>query len=128
MANTSMPSSPFPVALQRAEETQVDETQVDETPADMSVLTREGGTLASDPKLVVLTCLLVIACLFVANIAADIILIKALGLGTAVAVLLDATVVRALLVPATMQLLGDWNWWAPRAVRRLLPARLGGAV
>jgi RND superfamily putative drug exporter len=61
-------------------------------------------------------------------IAADIILIKALGLGTAVAVLLDATVVRALLVPATMQLLGDWNWWAPRAVRRLLPARIGGAV
>ena len=61
-------------------------------------------------------------------IAADIILIKALGLGTAVAVLLDATVVRGLLVPATMQLLGDWNWWAPRAVRRLLPARLGGTV
>jgi RND superfamily putative drug exporter len=61
-------------------------------------------------------------------IAADIILIKALGLGTAVAVLLDATVVRALLVPATMQLLGDWNWWAPRAVRRLLPVRIGGAV
>ena len=61
-------------------------------------------------------------------IAADIILIKALGLGTAIAVLLDATVVRGLLVPATMQLLGDWNWWAPRAVLRLLPARLGGAV
>jgi RND superfamily putative drug exporter len=61
-------------------------------------------------------------------IAADIILIKALGLGTAIAVLLDATVVRGLLVPATMQLLGDWNWWAPRAVRRLLPSRIGGAV
>lgn len=61
-------------------------------------------------------------------IAADIILIKALGLGTAIAVFLDATVVRALLVPASMQLLGDWNWWAPRAVLRLLPARLGGAV
>ena len=61
-------------------------------------------------------------------IAADIILIKALGLGTAIAVLLDATVVRGLLVPATMQLLGDWNWWAPRAVLKLLPARLGGAV
>jgi RND superfamily putative drug exporter len=45
--------------------------------------------------------------------AADIVLIKALGLGTAIAVLLDATVVRALLVPATMHLLGDWNWWAP---------------
>jgi RND superfamily putative drug exporter len=61
-------------------------------------------------------------------IAADIILIKALGLGTAVAVLLDATIVRGLLVPATMQLLGDWNWWAPRAVLRRLPARLGGAA
>ncbi|MCC6176870.1 MAG: MMPL family transporter [Chloroflexi bacterium] len=61
-------------------------------------------------------------------VAADIVLIKALGLGTAIAVLLDATVVRGLLVPAAMQLLGDWNWWAPRAVLRLLPARLGGAL
>jgi RND superfamily putative drug exporter len=61
-------------------------------------------------------------------IAADIILIKALGLGTAIAVLIDATIVRGLLVPATMQLLGDWNWWAPRAVLRLLPARLGGTA
>jgi RND superfamily putative drug exporter len=46
-------------------------------------------------------------------VAADIVLIKALGLGTAIAVLLDATLVRALLVPATMRLLGEWNWWAP---------------
>ncbi|HYU19220.1 MAG TPA: MMPL family transporter [Chloroflexota bacterium] len=60
-------------------------------------------------------------------VAADVILIKALGLGTAIAVLLDATVVRALLVPASMQLLGDWNWWAPRAVRRALPVQSGGA-
>ena len=42
---------------------------------------------------------------------ADIVLIKALGLGVAVAVAVDATIVRALLVPATMRLLGDWNWW-----------------
>lgn len=51
---------------------------------------------------------------------ADIVLIKALGLGIAVAVALDATVVRALLVPAAMRLLGRWNWWAPRrlAARR----------
>ncbi len=61
-------------------------------------------------------------------VAADVIIIKALGLGTAIAVLLDATVVRGLLVPASMQLLGEWNWWAPRAVLRLLPARLGGAL
>ncbi|HEX2186846.1 MAG TPA: lipocalin-like domain-containing protein [Chloroflexota bacterium] len=45
-----------------------------------------------------------------------------IGLGTAIAVFLDATVVRALLVPATMRLLGDWNWWAPGRPRRMLPA------
>ncbi len=47
-------------------------------------------------------------------VAADIVLIKALGLGTAIAVFLDATIVRALLVPVTMRLLGEWNWWAPK--------------
>ena len=46
-------------------------------------------------------------------------LIKALGLGVAIAVALDATVVRALLVPATMRLLGDWNWWMPARLARL---------
>jgi RND superfamily putative drug exporter len=54
-------------------------------------------------------------------VSADVIIIKALGLGIALAVFLDATVVRALLVPATMRLLGDWNWWLPRWVARLLP-------
>ncbi len=44
---------------------------------------------------------------------ADMILVKALGLGMALAVALDATLVRGLLVPATMLLLGDWNWWLP---------------
>ena len=44
---------------------------------------------------------------------ADMILVKALGLGMAIAVALDATLVRGLLVPATMRLLGDWNWWLP---------------
>ncbi|MBM4437892.1 MAG: MMPL family transporter [Actinobacteria bacterium] len=50
---------------------------------------------------------------------ADIIVVKALGVSTAVAILVDATVVRALLVPATMRLLGAWNWWAPRSLQRL---------
>ena len=50
---------------------------------------------------------------------ADIVLIKALGIGMALAVALDATVVRALLVPATMRLLGRWNWWAPAWARRV---------
>ena len=53
---------------------------------------------------------------------ADIVLIKALGLGIAIAVALDATVVRALLVPATMRLLGRWNWWLPGPLGRALPA------
>ena len=59
---------------------------------------------------------------------ADIVLIKALGLGIAIAVALDATVVRALLVPATMRLLGRWNWWMPaaRAVRRRPAAGVRG--
>ncbi|MGQ0615593.1 MAG: MMPL family transporter [Acidimicrobiia bacterium] len=48
-------------------------------------------------------------------------IIKLFGLGLAVAVLIDATIVRMLLVPATMELLGDRNWWLPRWLDRLLP-------
>jgi len=55
---------------------------------------------------------------------ADIVLIKALGLGVAIAVALDATVVRALLVPATMRLLGRWNWWMPDWIERFVGNRL----
>jgi RND superfamily putative drug exporter len=49
----------------------------------------------------------------------QIIFIKENGVGTAIAVLLDASLIRALLVPSLMELLGDWNWWAPRPLRRL---------
>ena len=45
--------------------------------------------------------------------------IQELGVGTAVAVALDATIIRALLVPSLMALLGEWNWWAPRPLRQL---------
>ncbi len=45
--------------------------------------------------------------------------IKELGLGTALAVLIDASIIRALLVPSLMELLGRWNWWAPKPLRRL---------
>ncbi len=55
---------------------------------------------------------------------ADIVLIKALGLGIALAVALDATIVRALFVPATMRLLGHWNWWLPGWLERLVASRL----
>jgi RND superfamily putative drug exporter len=49
----------------------------------------------------------------------QIIFIKEVGIGTALAVLIDATIVRALLVPSLMELLGHLNWWAPRPLRRL---------
>jgi uncharacterized membrane protein YdfJ with MMPL/SSD domain len=48
-----------------------------------------------------------------------IIFIKQNGVGTALAVLIDASIVRALLVPSLMELLGKWNWWAPAPLRRL---------
>ena len=49
----------------------------------------------------------------------QIVFIKELGIGIALAVLIDASIVRALLVPSLMQLLGPLNWWAPRPLRRL---------
>lgn len=47
--------------------------------------------------------------------------IKMIGVGMIVAITVDATLVRVLLVPATMRLLGRWNWWAPRLPRRRTP-------
>jgi uncharacterized membrane protein YdfJ with MMPL/SSD domain len=54
-----------------------------------------------------------------AFVTSQIVFIKELGLGTAIAVLIDATIIRALLVPSLMQLLGSRNWWAPASLRRL---------
>jgi RND superfamily putative drug exporter len=49
----------------------------------------------------------------------QIIFIKENGVGTALAVLIDASIIRALLVPSLMELLGKWNWWAPAPLRKL---------
>ena len=48
--------------------------------------------------------------------------VKLFGLGLSVAVLIDATIVRLVMVPATMELLGRWNWWLPRRLQRALPS------
>jgi len=56
---------------------------------------------------------------FLAFGLADVVIIKAIGLGMAIAVAIDATIVRALIVPAVMRLLGAANWWAPRPLTRL---------
>jgi RND superfamily putative drug exporter len=47
--------------------------------------------------------------------------IKELGFGLAAAVFLDATIIRIILVPATMRLMGRWNWWLPGWLDRVLP-------
>jgi RND superfamily putative drug exporter len=53
-------------------------------------------------------------------VLAENVILKSLGFGLALAVLVDATIVRGLLVPSTMRLMGRWNWWAPGSVKRLV--------
>ena len=59
-----------------------------------------------------------IVIVFTGFAAGEVLAIKQLGVGLAIAVLVDATIVRTLLVPATMNLLGERNWWAPAPLRR----------
>ena len=85
----------------------------DNTLAVATGLERSGRIITSAALIVV-----VVAGSFV---TAQVVLVKALGLGVALAVFLDATLIRAILVPATMRLLGDWNWWLPARLRPWLP-------
>ena len=59
-----------------------------------------------------------------AFVTSEVLFIKQIGVGVAIGVLIDALVVRALLVPSLMALLGSWNWWSPKVLRRL-HARIG---
>jgi RND superfamily putative drug exporter len=61
-------------------------------------------------------------CVFGSFVIGDLRILKVFGLGLAVAVLVDATIVRMVLVPATMELLGDANWWFPKWLDRLIPS------
>jgi RND superfamily putative drug exporter len=86
---------------------------------DLAVATglqRTGGVVS-------LAALLMVA-VFAGFAAGEVLAVKQLGVGLALAVALDATVIRMLLVPATMKLMGRWNWWAPAPLRRL-HARIG---
>jgi RND superfamily putative drug exporter len=67
---------------------------------------------------------LIMVTVFSAFALAESITIKSIGVGMAIAVLIDATIVRVLLVPATMRLMGKWNWWAPGPLGRFAD-RLG---
>jgi uncharacterized membrane protein YdfJ with MMPL/SSD domain len=64
---------------------------------------------------------LIMTCVFAVFFLTGVPSIKELGLGCAVAIALDATLVRLILVPAAMKLLGSWNWWMPSWLDRLLP-------
>jgi len=63
----------------------------------------------------------IMVCVFGSFVFGDVRIVKEFGFGLATAVLVDATVVRMLLVPATMELLGDANWWFPRWLERITP-------
>jgi RND superfamily putative drug exporter len=64
---------------------------------------------------------IIMICVFMAFVFSGPRIIAEFGLGVAVAILLDAGVVRTVLVPAVMQLFGTWNWSLPRAIDRVLP-------
>ena len=93
---------------------------------------RDGGASDSESVAIglertgrIVTAAAVLFCIAIgAFVTSEIIFIKQLGLGTAIAVLIDATIVRALLVPSLMAMLGKWNWWAPAPLRRIYD-RLG---
>jgi RND superfamily putative drug exporter len=70
----------------------------------------------------VITCAaLIMVTVFAGFALDDVVAIKMMGVGMAVAIAVDATIVRLVLVPATMVLLGRWNWWSPLWLDRLLP-------
>jgi uncharacterized membrane protein YdfJ with MMPL/SSD domain len=78
------------------------------------------GGLASSARTITSAALIMVA-VFATFIATGLPSIQQIGLGTAVAIALDATLVRLILVPATMEIMGKWNWWLPRRVDRVLP-------
>jgi RND superfamily putative drug exporter len=84
----------------------------DNTKAVAEGLERSAGLITSAAAIMV--------AVFSAFSLARVVLVQAVGFGMALAVALDATLVRVLLVPATMRLFGDLNWWAPQAVQRVL--------
>jgi uncharacterized membrane protein YdfJ with MMPL/SSD domain len=79
----------------------------------------EGLTLSAR---IITSAALVMVAVFFAFVVAGAPTLKELGAGLGVAILLDASLVRLLVVPAAMRLLGDWNWWMPGRLARWLPA------
>jgi uncharacterized membrane protein YdfJ with MMPL/SSD domain len=89
-----------------------------EVTGDTRTAVAEG--LAASARTITSAALIMVA-VFGVFIAVGVPSIQQIGLGTAVAIALDATLVRLILVPAAMELLGDWNWYLPRPLARILP-------
>ena len=70
----------------------------------------------------------IMVCVFAVFLTLPLTIIKQLGFGLAVAVFIDATIVRSILLPATMRLLGEWNWWLPRWLNWLPHVTIEGDV
>jgi RND superfamily putative drug exporter len=85
----------------------------DNTAATRRGMAETGGVITSAA--------LIMVCVFASFVLAPDPTVKIFGLGLATAIIVDATIVRCLLVPATMTLLGRWNWWLPAPIDRVLP-------
>ncbi len=78
-----------------------------------AALERSAGVITSAAIIMIIV--------FAAFVQGDVVANKTIGLGLAVAVALDATLVRLVLVPAVMMLAGEWNWWLPKGLKRVMP-------
>jgi RND superfamily putative drug exporter len=83
----------------------------DNTQAVASGLQKTGGLITGAAAIMVVV--------FSAFGLSSVVILKQIGLGLALAILIDATLVRALVVPATMRLMGKWNWWSPQWLENL---------
>jgi uncharacterized membrane protein YdfJ with MMPL/SSD domain len=90
-----------------------------EATGDTTVAVTQG--LASSARTISSAALIMVG-VFAVFVGTGVTSIKEIGLGTAVAIGIDATLVRLILMPAAMKLFGRWNWWLPRPLERLLPA------
>jgi uncharacterized membrane protein YdfJ with MMPL/SSD domain len=77
---------------------------------------------------VVTSAAIVMVCVFAVFATLSMLIFKQFGVGLAAAILIDATIVRAVLLPATMKLLGDWNWYLPRWLQWLPHLEHGGSL
>ena len=87
---------------------------------DQGLATREAIALGIERTGRIITAAALLFCVAIGALAtSSLFFTKQLGLGAALAVAIDASIIRALLVPSLMALMGKWNWWAPTALRRL---------